>query len=84
MTSSNTNSAQLNKEVIPLSTAIHFPTKLTKINFPVWKKQIESTLFGYNLLCYLTGELQEPAKILPEKTTINPDHLYGEGKINLF
>lgn len=63
----------MNKEVIPLSATTHFPTKLNDSNFPVWKKQIETTLFGYNLLCYLTGELSQPAQFTSDKI-LNPDY----------
>ncbi|GJS13226.1 hypothetical protein Tco_0407698 [Tanacetum coccineum] len=51
----------------------HFPIKLTSSNFPVWRKQIQSTLIGFDLLQYIDGTLAIPSQFSNnERKTINP------------
>ncbi|GJX50554.1 putative RNA-directed DNA polymerase [Tanacetum coccineum] len=53
--------------------ALNFPIKLTSSNFPVWRKQIQSTLIGLDLLQYIDGTLAIPSQFSDnERKTINP------------
>lgn len=70
----NSNPAtSMNSEIIPLSTTTHLPTKLIETNFNVWKKQLETTLYGYNLLGFITGDLPWP-KSTTDTSTSNPEY----------
>ncbi|XP_019173830.1 PREDICTED: uncharacterized protein LOC109169404 [Ipomoea nil] len=56
-----------------LHTPTHLPIKLTSSNFPIWKKQVESTLIGLDLLGYITGSTTAPTKYSDTaRTEINP------------
>ncbi|GJS02588.1 hypothetical protein Tco_0319096 [Tanacetum coccineum] len=55
----------------------HFPIKLTSSNFPVWRKQIQSTLIGFDLLQYIDGTLAIPSQFSDnERKTINPAYTH--------
>lgn len=59
--------------VIQLNAPTHFPIKLTQENFPVWRKQVQSTLIGLDLLSFIDGTQQSPSKFLPDKDrSVNP------------
>ena len=59
--------------IIQLNAPTHFPIKLTQENFPVWRKQIQSTLIGLDLLDFIDGSRVAPSQFLSEKDkTANP------------
>lgn len=61
--------------IIQLNAPIHFPIKLTASNFPVWRKQIQSTLIGLDLVKYIDGTLTSPPQFLDTKQKkLNPIH----------
>ncbi|XP_019161889.1 PREDICTED: uncharacterized protein LOC109158431 [Ipomoea nil] len=56
-----------------ISAPTHFPIKLTSTNFLIWKKQIESTLIGLDLVGYINGSTPAPAKFSDQmQTVLNP------------
>ncbi|GJW98409.1 retrovirus-related pol polyprotein from transposon TNT 1-94 [Tanacetum coccineum] len=57
----------------------HFPIKLTSSNFPVWRKQIQSTLIGLDLLQYIVGTLAIPSQFSDNerKTIMSQLHSLG-------
>lgn len=61
--------------VIQLNAPTHFPIKLTQENFPVWRKQVQSTLIGLDLLGFIDGSKTSPSEFLTDKDkTINPEY----------
>lgn len=56
--------------VIQLYAPTHFPIKLTSSNFPIWRKQVESTLIGLDLAGYVNGTVRAPAKYSDTARTI--------------
>ncbi|XP_019153858.1 PREDICTED: uncharacterized protein LOC109150404 [Ipomoea nil] len=63
-------------DIVHLNAPSNFPIKLTPLNFPVWRRQVQSTLVGFNLLGYIDGSIKEPAKFNDTaQTTPNPAHL---------
>ena len=52
---------------IQLTAATHFPIKLTSVNFPVWRKQVESTLIGLQLETFIDGSQEPPKKQIEDK-----------------
>lgn len=62
--------------IVQLNAPTHFLIKLTPSNFPVWRKQIQSTLIGLNLLEYVDGTLTIPSKFTDAKKKIsNPAYI---------
>ncbi|KAJ9566234.1 hypothetical protein OSB04_002200 [Centaurea solstitialis] len=59
--------------VVQITTNTHFPIKLTASNFPVWRKQVLSTLIGLDLDSFITGTTKPPSKLLAESKP-NPDY----------
>ncbi|KAK1437195.1 hypothetical protein QVD17_02983 [Tagetes erecta] len=62
-----------NNTLIQVTATTHFPIKLTATNFPVWRKQVESTLLGLDLFKYLNGTQSAPTKLLPDNKP-NPEY----------
>ncbi|XP_019157577.1 PREDICTED: uncharacterized protein LOC109154176 [Ipomoea nil] len=63
-------------DIVHLNAPSNFPIKLTPLNFPVWRRQVQSTLIGFNLLGYIDGSVKEQAKFNDvAQTTPNPAHL---------
>ncbi|XP_019197200.1 PREDICTED: uncharacterized protein LOC109191084 [Ipomoea nil] len=63
-------------EIIQLTAPSHFPIKLTPSNFSVWRRQVQSTLIGFNLLGFIDGSVQEPAAFNDSARTVaNLAHL---------
>ncbi|XP_019163068.1 PREDICTED: probable LRR receptor-like serine/threonine-protein kinase At3g47570 [Ipomoea nil] len=63
-------------EIIQLTAPSHFPIKLTPSNFSVWRRQVQSTLIGFNLLGFIDGSVKEPAAFNDSARTVaNPAHL---------
>ncbi|XP_019196326.1 PREDICTED: uncharacterized protein LOC109190310 [Ipomoea nil] len=59
--------------IVNVHATTHLPIKLTSANFPIWKKQVESTLIGLDLLGYVTGSTAAPAKYSDAaRTVLNP------------
>ncbi|VFQ90765.1 unnamed protein product [Cuscuta campestris] len=56
--------------VIQLHAETHFPIKLVTTNFPIWQRQVRSTLIGLDLLGYVDGTLAALAKVVSH--AINP------------
>lgn len=54
--------------IIHLTATSHFPIKLTSSNFPVWRKQVFSTLIGLGLESFIDNSISPP----PKYTTDNP------------
>ncbi|RAL42831.1 hypothetical protein DM860_009338 [Cuscuta australis] len=52
-----------------MSASKHFPIKLTKTNFLVWRHQVQSTLIGLNLLGYVDGSVKAPCPFLDSAHT---------------
>ncbi|KAK9076578.1 hypothetical protein SSX86_004912 [Deinandra increscens subsp. villosa] len=59
--------------VVTITTSTHLPIKLTTLNFPVWRRHVESTLIGLGLDGYLTGDTKAPKKTTSDDT-INPEY----------
>ncbi|PWA64296.1 gag-polypeptide of LTR copia-type [Artemisia annua] len=53
--------------IVEITTHTHFPIKLTSTNFPVWRKQVLSTLIGLDLDQYVDGKTKPPPKTLEGK-----------------
>lgn len=53
--------------IVQLTAATHFPIKLTAVNFPVWRKQVESTLIGLELKAFIDGSCEPPKKVIEDK-----------------
>ncbi|VFQ83688.1 unnamed protein product [Cuscuta campestris] len=47
-----------------MSASKHFPIKLTKTNYLVWRRQVQTTLVGLNLLGYVDGSVRAPSPFL--------------------
>ncbi|XP_019150962.1 PREDICTED: uncharacterized protein LOC109147760 [Ipomoea nil] len=61
--------------IVHINVPTHFPIWLTDTNYPVWQRQVETTLIGFDLLGYINGDTKEPAKFSnAEGTTPNPTH----------
>ncbi|GJX20824.1 putative RNA-directed DNA polymerase [Tanacetum coccineum] len=61
--------------VIQLTASTHFNITLTTDNFPVWRKHVHSTLIGLDLVHFITGTKETPAKFLGnDPTKPNPDY----------
>jgi len=58
--------------IIQLNAPTHFPIKLTASNFPVWRKQIQSTLIGLDLINYIDDTLTPPSQFKEDGKTLNP------------
>ncbi|KAL4563337.1 hypothetical protein LXL04_027378 [Taraxacum kok-saghyz] len=50
-----------------LTAATHLTTKLTSHNYPVWRKQVESTLISLELEDYITDESNQPSTTINDK-----------------
>ncbi|KAL4556283.1 hypothetical protein LXL04_038930 [Taraxacum kok-saghyz] len=62
--------------IIQITANTHFPIKLTPTNFPVWRKQILSTLIGLDLDKFIIGTNPCPSKTLAgDETKPNPAYL---------
>ncbi|CAH9079400.1 unnamed protein product [Cuscuta epithymum] len=48
--------------LVQLNAPTNFPIKLSATNFPVWRRQIEATLIGFDLLPYIDGSLIVPSQ----------------------
>ncbi|VFQ94302.1 unnamed protein product [Cuscuta campestris] len=60
-------------DLVRMSASKHFPIKLTKTNFLVWRRQVQSTLIGLNLLGYVDGSVKAPRPFLDSAhTQTNP------------
>ncbi|XP_019198390.1 PREDICTED: uncharacterized protein LOC109192271 [Ipomoea nil] len=74
---STTQTTPATTEVVQLHATTHFSIKLTPTNFPVWRRQVHSTLIGLNLHGYVDGSVQEPPKFSGSaQTATNPDYLH--------
>ena len=62
--------------IVKITASIHFPIKLTPTNFPVWRKQIESTIIGLELDHFLT-ESNPRKQSIADKDGLksNPEYL---------
>ncbi|KAK6159819.1 hypothetical protein DH2020_003200 [Rehmannia glutinosa] len=62
--------------IVQLNAPTHFPIKLTAANFPVWSRQVQSTLIGFDLVGYIDGTKTSPNKFTDEaRKVINPEYL---------
>ncbi|XP_071741161.1 uncharacterized protein [Rutidosis leptorrhynchoides] len=66
-------STSSNTEIVQLQAPTHLPTKLTQSNFVVWRRQLFSTLIGFDILGYVDGTITSPPKTLENKP--NPSYL---------
>ncbi|VFQ62882.1 unnamed protein product [Cuscuta campestris] len=62
MTSDSNSTAS--SSPIRMSASKHFPIKLTKSNYLVWRRQVQTTLVGLDLLGYVDGTLKMPPPFL--------------------
>ncbi|VFQ63816.1 unnamed protein product, partial [Cuscuta campestris] len=58
------SSADLSTELVYVAGSKHFPIKLTKTNFLVWRQQVHSTLVGLDLLALVNGTAATPDRFL--------------------
>ena len=58
--------------IVEITTHTHFPIKLTSTNFPVWRKQVLSTLIGLDLDKHVKDSVELPPKTIDSK----PNPLY--------
>ncbi|KAI4334831.1 hypothetical protein L6164_013540 [Bauhinia variegata] len=62
--------------IIHLNALTHLPIKLTAQNFPVWRKQLHSTLIGHNILHHIDGLRTAPSPLLQDNANApNPEYL---------
>ncbi|GJT33879.1 retrovirus-related pol polyprotein from transposon RE1 [Tanacetum coccineum] len=61
---------------IQITAATHFPIRLTANNFPVWRRQVESTLIGLELDAFIIGNQQPPKRFLDDKDGPRPNPQY--------
>lgn len=65
--------ASASTAVVQINAPTHFPIRLTQDNFPVWRKQVQSTLLGLDLMGFLDGSQPAPSRFLNDKEkTPNP------------
>lgn len=50
-----------------ITAATHLTTKLTPNNYPVWRKQVESTLISLDLEDHIIGESNKPSETIKDK-----------------
>ncbi|VFQ95223.1 unnamed protein product [Cuscuta campestris] len=63
-------------ELVHVAGSKHFPIKLTKTNFLVWRQQVHSTLVGLDLLGFVDGTSVAPVQFLDAATKkLNPVYL---------
>ncbi|KAI4353779.1 hypothetical protein L6164_002707 [Bauhinia variegata] len=68
--------AEATPSIVHLNAPTHLPIKLTGMNFPVWWKQLHSTLIGHNLLHHLDDSRIVPPQLLSDKDNApNPEYL---------
>ncbi|XP_023748158.1 uncharacterized protein LOC111896396 [Lactuca sativa] len=56
----------------PITASTYFPIKLTPDKFPVWRRQVESTLIGLELDAFIVGDQKPPKSFLDDKKQ-NPE-----------
>ena len=64
------------KTTIQITAATHFPIRLNGNNFPVWRRQVESTLIGLELDAFISGNQQPPKQFLDDKDGPKPNPEY--------
>ncbi|KAM0042261.1 putative transcription factor interactor and regulator CCHC(Zn) family [Helianthus debilis subsp. tardiflorus] len=69
--------------IIELSTHTNFPIKLTTSNFPSWRKQVLSTLKGFELEQFVDGRTEAPPKTLEGKPNLEYRHWFRQDQILL-
>ncbi|KAJ9542597.1 hypothetical protein OSB04_029103 [Centaurea solstitialis] len=62
--------------IIHLTATTHFPIKLAAFNFPVWRKQVLSTLIGLDLHHFIDGTSKPPTK-----PSVEYSHWYRQDQI---
>ncbi|XP_019161381.1 PREDICTED: uncharacterized protein LOC109158017 [Ipomoea nil] len=68
--------ATTTNDIVQLNAPSNFPIKLTSINFPIWRRQVQFKLIGFNLFGYVNGSIKEPTKFTDTaQTTPNQAHL---------
>ncbi|KAM0010404.1 putative transcription factor interactor and regulator CCHC(Zn) family [Helianthus debilis subsp. tardiflorus] len=61
--------------VVQLNASTNFNITLTTENFSIWRKHVQSTLIGMDLVHFITGTKTAPAEFLDaERTKPNPDY----------
>ncbi|KAL4557405.1 hypothetical protein LXL04_035582 [Taraxacum kok-saghyz] len=55
------------KQTVHITAATHLPTKLTSHNYPVWRKQVESTLISLELEDFIIGSSNQPPQTINDK-----------------
>ncbi|OMO75963.1 Reverse transcriptase, RNA-dependent DNA polymerase [Corchorus capsularis] len=75
MASESTNTSTT---IIQINTTSQLPLKLTYTNFPSWKVQLDTLLFGLDLDGYLNGRTPYPKQFTANTTTISPTYLQWE------
>ncbi|KAI4351332.1 hypothetical protein L6164_005707 [Bauhinia variegata] len=69
--------AEATPSIVHLNAPTHLPIKLTSLNFLVWRKQLQSTLIGHNLLHHLDDSRIVPAPLQSDKDNApNPEYLW--------
>ncbi|KAL4565975.1 hypothetical protein LXL04_030083 [Taraxacum kok-saghyz] len=66
----------ISNTVVHITATTNFPIKLNANNFPVWRKQIQSTLNGLDLDNFINGEQQPPSKLIADKDSTKPNPEY--------
>ncbi|XP_019156924.1 PREDICTED: uncharacterized protein LOC109153513 [Ipomoea nil] len=56
--------------IIQLNAPTHFPIKLTASNFSVWRRQVQSTLIGLDLIGYVDGTVTVPYQFSDDAHTV--------------
>lgn len=57
-------------------TSSQLPLKLTTINYPSWKAQVDAMLFGYDLIGYIDGSLPCPPPTIDHNGSKSPNPAY--------
>ena len=78
------SSASINSapnQIITINSVIAINEKLTASTFPQWRAQFEALLIGYDLMNFVTGDLQCPAIdtenllcVVPHHVMVGPPH----------
>ncbi|TXG57537.1 hypothetical protein EZV62_015366 [Acer yangbiense] len=65
-----------NTNIISLNPATQLPLKLTSSNYPSWRAQFNTLLFGYDLLGYINGSHSSPPITISEDNKKVPNPAY--------
>ncbi|KAK3204516.1 hypothetical protein Dsin_018562 [Dipteronia sinensis] len=78
-TANNPPTANNPTNVISINAAAQPPLQLSSLNYPSWRAQYNTLLFGYDLLGYLDGTLPCPKQLITVDGSKKPTQLMLSG-----